>query len=110
MWWAFVTLTTVGYGDKFPLSTEGRLIAVVLMTAGVGLFGTFSGFVAAWFLESPARHSAELAAINSLRQEVAGLRDEVRTLRPSGGSGDPGDSGGLLDPLSAPAGPTDAVR
>lgn len=51
LWWAFVTITTVGYGDKFPLTTEGRIIAAVLMTAGVGLFGTFTGFVASWFME-----------------------------------------------------------
>jgi voltage-gated potassium channel len=46
-----VTITTVGYGDKFPVTTEGRLIAALLMTAGVGLFGTFTAFVASWFVE-----------------------------------------------------------
>jgi voltage-gated potassium channel len=51
IWWAFVTITTVGYGDKFPITTEGRVIAAMLMTAGVGLFGTFTGFVASWFME-----------------------------------------------------------
>lgn len=50
IWWAIVTITTVGYGDRYPVSTEGRILAVMLMTAGVGLFGTFSGFVASWFL------------------------------------------------------------
>ncbi|HWM92466.1 MAG TPA: ion transporter [Thermoanaerobaculia bacterium] len=80
IWWAIVTVTTVGYGDKFPLSTEGRFIAALLMTAGVGLFGTFSGFVAAWFLESPARQSAELDAIQRLSQEVNELREELRDL------------------------------
>jgi voltage-gated potassium channel len=83
VWWATVTITTVGYGDKFPLSSEGRLIAALLMTAGVGLFGTFSGFVAAWFLGSPARQSAELEAIRSLHQQVAELHEEVRHLRRS---------------------------
>jgi len=42
VWWAFATITTVGYGDKFPTTTEGRMVAVVLMSAGVALFGTFS--------------------------------------------------------------------
>lgn len=51
LWWSFVTVTTVGYGDKYPVTTEGRLIAAVLMVAGVGLFGTFTGFVASWFME-----------------------------------------------------------
>jgi voltage-gated potassium channel len=50
IWWAYVTITTVGYGDKFPVTTEGRLIAAVLMTAGVGLFGTFTAYVASWFV------------------------------------------------------------
>jgi len=78
VWWAVVTVTTVGYGDKFPLSPEGRVIAALLMTAGVGLFGTFSGFVAAWFLESPSRHSSELEAIHALQRQVAELHQELR--------------------------------
>lgn len=49
LWWAYVTITTVGYGDRYPVTTEGRLIAVFLMTTGVGLFGTFTGFIASWF-------------------------------------------------------------
>ena len=51
LWWAFTTITTVGYGDKFPVTTEGRIIGVILMTAGVGLFGVFTGFIASWFVE-----------------------------------------------------------
>ena len=50
LWWSYVTITTVGYGDKYPVTTEGRLIAAVLMTVGVGLFGTFTGFLASWFV------------------------------------------------------------
>lgn len=50
LWWAFVTITTVGYGDKFPVTTEGRIIASFLMVTGVGLFGTFTGFIASWFM------------------------------------------------------------
>nr|WP_317046583.1 potassium channel family protein [Adhaeribacter arboris] len=46
LWWAYVTITTVGYGDKFLVTTEGRVIAALLMTIGVGLFGTFTAFVA----------------------------------------------------------------
>ena len=47
LWWSLTTMTTVGYGDRYPITTEGRLIASVLMCAGVGLFGMFSGFLAA---------------------------------------------------------------
>jgi voltage-gated potassium channel len=49
IWWSLVTVTTVGYGDKYPVTTEGRLIGVVLMFVGVGLFGTFTAYVASWF-------------------------------------------------------------
>lgn len=51
LWWSYVTMTTVGYGDRYPVTSEGRLIAAVLMTAGVGLFGTFTGLVASWFVQ-----------------------------------------------------------
>lgn len=51
LWWSFVTITTVGYGDKFPVTSEGRIIAAALMIVGVGLFGVFTGFVASWFVE-----------------------------------------------------------
>ena len=52
IWWAFTTITTVGYGDKYPVTSEGRLIASILITTGVGLFGTFTGYIASWFLNS----------------------------------------------------------
>lgn len=58
IWWAYVTITTVGYGDKYPVTLEGRLIAAVLMTVGVGLFGTFTAFVASWFVEDKPKDSA----------------------------------------------------
>lgn len=50
IWWAYTTITTVGYGDKYPVTTEGRVIAMVLMTVGVGLFGTFTAYVASFFV------------------------------------------------------------
>lgn len=50
IWWAYTTITTVGYGDKFPVTTEGRILAMILMTTGVGLFGVFTGFVATWLI------------------------------------------------------------
>lgn len=51
LWWAFVTITTVGYGDFYPVTTTGRVIAALLMTSGVGLFGTFTAYVANMFLD-----------------------------------------------------------
>lgn len=52
IWWSYVTITTVGYGDKFPVTTEGRIIASILLTAGVGLFGTFTAYVASIFVSN----------------------------------------------------------
>jgi len=59
IWWAMVTVTTVGYGDKFPVTTEGRVIAIFLMTAGVGLFGTYTGYIATWFIEEKKKEEIE---------------------------------------------------
>lgn len=60
LWWAFTTITTVGYGDRFPVSTEGRIIGALLMVTGVGLFGTFTGFVASWFVEGDKKEQDDL--------------------------------------------------
>jgi len=49
IWWAYCTISTVGYGDKFPVTTEGRIIGGVLMTVGIGLFGTFTSVMASKF-------------------------------------------------------------
>jgi voltage-gated potassium channel len=73
IWWAFTTITTVGYGDRYPVTSEGRFVAVILMCAGVGLFGTFSGFLAAWFLGSDGRGTD--SKVDALRAEMAALRE-----------------------------------
>ena len=62
IWWTFVTITTVGYGDRFPTSNWGRIIGVFVMIAGVGLFGTLSGFLANQFLTPPAPREPEAPA------------------------------------------------
>ncbi|HSN75363.1 MAG TPA: ion transporter [Anaerolineae bacterium] len=59
IWWTFVTITTVGYGDRFPVTNTGRIIGVLVMIAGVGLFGTLSGFLANQFLTPPAAKEEE---------------------------------------------------
>jgi voltage-gated potassium channel len=51
VWWAITTVTTVGYGDRYPTTTEGRFLAVVLMIMGISLMGVITASVAAWFVK-----------------------------------------------------------
>lgn len=51
IWWSLTTMTTVGYGDKFPVSTPGRVIALFPMLCGIGIFGLITSVIAAWFLK-----------------------------------------------------------
>lgn len=80
LWWAMTTITTVGYGDRFPVTTEGRVVAVILMSAGVALFGTLSAYLAKWFITPEVDQSSdrELAA---LRLEIAALRAVIEERR-----------------------------
>lgn len=50
VWWAIVTITTVGYGDRFPVTESGRLVGMLTMMLGVGLFGVLTGFLANAFI------------------------------------------------------------
>ena len=88
LWWAYATMTTVGYGDRFPVTSEGRLVGAFLMTAGVGLFGTFSGFVATWFLTPAAIKNR--SEIELLRREIAELRSLVQGVADTIGGQRPG--------------------
>jgi voltage-gated potassium channel len=51
IWWSLTTMATVGYGDKFPVTMEGRVIGGILIVAGVALVGTFTAYVASIFIE-----------------------------------------------------------
>lgn len=91
LWWAFSTITTVGYGDKYPVTTCGRLLAMVLMTAGVGVFGTFTGFVASWLLR-PANHEYQRdSKLTKRHNEVGPIREEVKMAARGPTTDGPGD-------------------
>ena len=51
LWWAITTVTTVGYGDRYPTTSEGRFLAVLLMIVGISLIGVITASVAAWFVK-----------------------------------------------------------
>lgn len=72
VWWAVATLTTVGYGDRYPVTWEGRTVAVTLMVLGMCLVGVLSGLFASWFMApAAARNRGE---IEQLQAEIAALR------------------------------------
>jgi voltage-gated potassium channel len=50
IWWAFASVTTVGYGDRFPVTEDGRFIATMLMVVGIGLFSSLTALLAAWVM------------------------------------------------------------
>lgn len=81
-WWSFITLATVGYGDKYPVTAEGQWVAVIIVLTGIALIGTVSAILAAWFVESVKSTETEiLADAEVTKSEIGALIDEVRSLR-----------------------------
>ena len=81
-WWCLFALITGEYGEFYPASTEGRIIATLLMTAGVAIFGTFTASVASFFLgeeqeQDERRDTAILAEIGKLAREISELKQQI---------------------------------
>jgi voltage-gated potassium channel len=71
LWWAATTVTTVGYGDTFPVTGTGRLVAVALMVVGISLVGVITATIAAWFLDQTSgAATAERADLAERLQRV----------------------------------------
>lgn len=73
LWWSINTVTSVGGSNHYPVTVEGRFVGGLLKMVGFGLFSTFSGFLAAWFL-APVEE-AEESELEGLRVEIAALRE-----------------------------------
>lgn len=75
LWWAMTTVTTVGYGDRFPTTAGGRGIGVLLMVVGIALFGFLAGSIASLFVESDEeiKLDPQLAEINERLARVESL-------------------------------------
>jgi voltage-gated potassium channel len=76
LWWAFVSITTVGYGDKFPITPGGRISAFFVLAAGVGLFGVLSGYLANFFLAPATSDDAPAATADATATGPAADRAE----------------------------------
>lgn len=77
IWWATVTVTTVGYGDEHPVTLAGRAVAVVLMLVGIGLLGVVTGAIATWFVDRLQEEDrAEELAVERAEDQRAAAADE----------------------------------
>lgn len=79
LWWGFVTVTTVGYGDEYPVTAVGQVTAVLLMLVGIGLLGSVTATVAGWVADrfEQAEDAEQLAILHELRA----IREELLVLR-----------------------------
>src|SRR5438034_1525518 len=69
VWWAFVTITTVGYGDYYPVTTVGQFMAIILMFCGLGIIGVLSSYLASTFISLQRRRKEKIVGGNEQDQD-----------------------------------------
>ena len=77
LWWASTTVTTVGYGDRYPVTVQGRLIADALMVIGIGLLVLLTAGIASTFVRRLSREPQIEAGIRVEAAELAEVRDRL---------------------------------
>jgi voltage-gated potassium channel len=83
LWWSITTVTTVGYGDVYPVTNTGRVIAVLLMIGGISLVGVVTAALASWIIERVTEEetviqAATVAHVEELRNEIRALGKELQ--------------------------------
>ncbi|MGH3588184.1 MAG: ion channel [Pseudonocardia sp.] len=89
VWWTITTISTVGYGDRYPVTLEGRLVAASLMVAGIALLGVVTASIASWFVENLRRSGAAVereldevsADVGRTEAQLAAVLTELREVR-----------------------------
>jgi len=76
-----VTITTVGYGDYFPVTGFGRVLGVLVMVAGVGIIGALASILASVLIPAPEPQAAATAELGELKAEMAAVRGELTAIR-----------------------------
>jgi voltage-gated potassium channel len=79
VWWSIVTITTVGYGDYFPVTTPGRIVASIVMICGIGIFSVIAGTLASMLTQLGTSTSADSTS-SEVADELRRLREEIREL------------------------------
>jgi voltage-gated potassium channel len=81
LWWTVTTVSTVGYGDRYPVTLEGRLVAGGLMIAGIALLGVVTASLASWFVENLRRHERQLESeVDRTGAQLAEVLAELRAV------------------------------
>ncbi len=80
VWWAIVTITTVGYGDQYPVTAMGRVVGVFVMFAGVGIIGALASILASVLIPQPSRAVDPSSELRQVKAELAAVRGELAAL------------------------------
>ena len=76
LWWTITTISTVGYGDRYPVTFEGRVVAGALMVTGIALLGVVTASIASWFVENLRRAGEQVTA--EIEEDIDEVAEDVQ--------------------------------